>query len=207
MGFGGQQLSTSMLNSSAHLMVDHVLEYPENPGGIGPGRDMRGPNALYRMYDSANGYIFLAAVQEKEWVSLGDILEPYTGLADDPRFSTPAGRQTNDTDLTELLAAVFVKRKGSEWQRDFLAADVACVEVTADFNEPLLMSGVWPRFRIYRRRSPPGVRRPSRLSPAVRFSRSETQAKPGVLCGSATDAVLQEVGYTTDDIDTFRPRG
>jgi crotonobetainyl-CoA:carnitine CoA-transferase CaiB-like acyl-CoA transferase len=207
-GYGGQELSTSMLNSSAHLMVDHVLEYSGNPGGVGPGRDMRGPHALYRMYDSADGYIFLAAVQEKEWVSLADVVKPYIGLADDARFSTPAGRQSNDTDLTELLAAVFAKRTGSEWQRDLLAADVACVEVTAGFNEPLLMSEEFGRASGYI----VDVHHPvfedhPRLSPAVRFSRSETQAKPGVLCGSATDAVLQELGYTTDDIDTLRAAG
>ena len=91
---------------------------------------------------------------------------------------------------------------------DLLAANVACVEVTGGFNEPLLMSEEFGRASGYI----VDVHHPvfedhPRLSPALRFSRSETQAKPGVLCGSATDAVLQELGYTTDNIDTLRVAG
>jgi crotonobetainyl-CoA:carnitine CoA-transferase CaiB-like acyl-CoA transferase len=40
----------------------------------------------------------------------------------------------------------------------------------------------------------------------VRFSRSVTQAKPGVLAGSATDAVLRELGYADGDIADLRSR-
>jgi crotonobetainyl-CoA:carnitine CoA-transferase CaiB-like acyl-CoA transferase len=45
-----------------------------------------------------------------------------------------------------------------------------------------------------------------RLAPVVRFSRSATQAKPGVLAGCATDAVLAELGYRDAEVADLRSR-
>ena len=45
-----------------------------------------------------------------------------------------------------------------------------------------------------------------RLAPLVRFSRSRTRAEPGVLAGSATDAVLRELGHSDANIASLRER-
>jgi crotonobetainyl-CoA:carnitine CoA-transferase CaiB-like acyl-CoA transferase len=45
-----------------------------------------------------------------------------------------------------------------------------------------------------------------RMGPAVRFSRSATQAKGGVLAGEHTDAILTELGYDADRIADLRER-
>jgi crotonobetainyl-CoA:carnitine CoA-transferase CaiB-like acyl-CoA transferase len=44
-----------------------------------------------------------------------------------------------------------------------------------------------------------------RLSPDVRFSRS-AQAKPGTRRGTATESVLQELGYRDDQLADLRAR-
>jgi crotonobetainyl-CoA:carnitine CoA-transferase CaiB-like acyl-CoA transferase len=46
-----------------------------------------------------------------------------------------------------------------------------------------------------------------RLAPYVRFSRSRTQALPGVLAGEQTDAILAGIGRTADEIAELRARG
>jgi crotonobetainyl-CoA:carnitine CoA-transferase CaiB-like acyl-CoA transferase len=45
-----------------------------------------------------------------------------------------------------------------------------------------------------------------RLAPVVRFSRSDTSARAGGLCGDATDTVLSELGYSADRISELRAR-
>jgi crotonobetainyl-CoA:carnitine CoA-transferase CaiB-like acyl-CoA transferase len=88
-----------------------------------------------------------------------------------------------------------------------LAAGVGCVAVTTGAIEDVLQSDDFghtngfvvdvehPVFEVH-----------PRLAPLVRFSRSATQAKGGVLAGNATDAVLGEIGYTPAEIDDLRAR-
>jgi crotonobetainyl-CoA:carnitine CoA-transferase CaiB-like acyl-CoA transferase len=46
-----------------------------------------------------------------------------------------------------------------------------------------------------------------RLAPMVRFSRSQTIAKSGCVCGAHTDAVLTEIGYSDERIAELRAKG
>ncbi|WP_232291849.1 hypothetical protein [Frankia sp. QA3] len=46
-----------------------------------------------------------------------------------------------------------------------------------------------------------------RMDPAVRFSRSATQARGGCLAGEHTEAILHELGYDDARIADLRARG
>ena len=206
-GVGGQALVSSMLLSTAHAMASDVVAFPGAPEPTDPGPDMRGPNARYRMYDAADGWVFLAAPQPREWDDLADALAPYVDLRADPRFATEADRDDNDTALTDVLTAVFATRDQADWQRELTAADVACVAVTTGPPEALLVSDEYGRASGYITDvSHPIFDTHPRLAPIVRFSRSATHAKGGDLCGSATDAVLDELGYTHEQIADLRDR-
>jgi crotonobetainyl-CoA:carnitine CoA-transferase CaiB-like acyl-CoA transferase len=206
-GAGGQQVVASMLLSTAHAMADHVLDVPGAPGGLSAGPEMRGPHARYRIYDTADGWVFLAAPQPGEWEELAHALAPYLDLQADPRFATETDRQINDDRLGEVLAGVFVTRGKDEWQRDLTAADVACVAVTTGPVEGLLMSDQYGRASGYLVDvTHPIFDKHARLAPIVRFSRSTVQAKAGDLCGAATDAVLEELGYTREHIAELRAK-
>lgn len=206
-GAGGQQVVASMLLSTAHAMADHVIDVPGAAGGLSAGPEMRGPAARYRIYDAADGWVFLAAPQPREWDELAEALAPYVDLRADPRFATETDRRANDDGLCELLAGVFIRRGKDEWQRDLTAADVACVAVTTGPVEGLLMSDDYGRASGYLADvTHPIFDEHPRLAPIVRFSRSTVQAKAGVLCGNATDAVLEELGYSRDEIADLRAK-
>jgi crotonobetainyl-CoA:carnitine CoA-transferase CaiB-like acyl-CoA transferase len=206
-GAGGQEMFTSMLHTTAHAMADQVVDYAGSPGGAGPGPDMRGPGALYRIYDAADGWVFLAAPQAGEWDRLVDVLEPYVDLRTDPRFSSPADRRAHDPALTDVLTEVFLTRRKDEWEQDLTAADVACVVVATGLNEPILIAEEFGRASGYIADvCHPVFEDHPRLAPVVRFSRSATQAKPGTLCGTATEKVLQELGYRDEQIADLRAR-
>jgi crotonobetainyl-CoA:carnitine CoA-transferase CaiB-like acyl-CoA transferase len=206
-GAGGQHLISSMLQSTAHAMAGYVVDFPGSPGGIRPGPDLRGPCALYRIYDAADGWIFLAAPQAREWDVLTEALAPYVHLRDDGRFSTEVDREKNDAALAAVLSAVFAMRSRHDWQADLTARDVACVAVTTGPPEALLMSDEIGRASGYISDvTHPVFDEHPRLSPLVRFSRSRTQAKPGGLCGDCTHSVLGELGYTAEQITDLRAR-
>jgi crotonobetainyl-CoA:carnitine CoA-transferase CaiB-like acyl-CoA transferase len=206
-GRGGQHIVSSMLQSTAHAMADHIVDFSTNPGGVAPGSHMRGPGALYRVYDTSDGWVFLAAPQPREWERLAGALAPYVDLGHDPRFATESERRAHDADLSEVLAGVLAQRTKGDWQEELAAADVACVAVTTGPPEALLMSDEIGRAAGYITDiTHPVFDAHPRLAPVVRFSRSATQARPGGLCGDSTDAVLGELGYTSDQVNDLRAR-
>ncbi len=200
-GAGGQQVEASMLLSTAHAMADHVVGVRGSCAGLTAGSEMRGPTALYRIYDAADGWVFLAAPQPGEWDALVEALASYVDLRADVRFATGPDRHINDAALGEVLAGVFVLRGKDDWQRDMAAVDVGCVAVTAGPVEGLLMSEEYGRASGYLVDvTHPVFDEHPRLAPIVRFSRSQVEAKAGDLCGAATDSVLDELGYTSEQI-------
>jgi crotonobetainyl-CoA:carnitine CoA-transferase CaiB-like acyl-CoA transferase len=206
-GGGGQHLTTSMLLTNAHALADHVISFPGCGPAPAPGPDMRGPCALYRLYDASDGWVFLAAPQPEEWNGLVKAMAPYVDLCADPRFETEESRRVHDEALTAVLAAVFPTMGKQRWQELLTACEVACVAVHTGLNEPLLMSDDFGRASGYIA----DVEHPTfgphpRLAPVVRFSRSMTQAKPGTLCGTATQSVLEELGYSEERIADLRAR-
>ncbi|HZP29374.1 MAG TPA: CoA transferase [Acidimicrobiia bacterium] len=207
-GGDGQTISSSMLLTNVHAMAESVVDDGRGLPLPGPGPDLRGPQARYRVYDTADGWVFLAAPSERDWEALVGALRPYVQLDDDDRFASECARQEHDNDLTKVLGAVFADRSADEWERDLLAADVGCVRVTTAPVEQMLQSEEFGRAGGY----VVDVCHPTfddmpRLAPLVRFSRSSTRALPGVLAGNATDAVLRELGYGDDAIAALRERG
>jgi crotonobetainyl-CoA:carnitine CoA-transferase CaiB-like acyl-CoA transferase len=189
-------LLTTMLSTVAHAMSSEIVTYEGSPSAPFADEQLHGFGARYRTYDANDGWVFLAAPSEREWVALTKALAAYVDLASDARFATEADRRANDAALAAVLTDVFASRSKDDWERDLLGADVACVAVTTEPIESMMLSEEFGRASEYIA----DVVHPSfdehpRLAPVVRFSRSRTQAKPGVLAGAHTDAILGELGY------------
>ena len=97
-----------------------------------------GINARYRLYETAEGWVFLAAGAPGEWAGLATALAPYVDLAADPRFADADARRAHDDDLAAILAGVFAGRSAREWEDDLLAQDVGCVAVRESAPEAQL---------------------------------------------------------------------
>jgi crotonobetainyl-CoA:carnitine CoA-transferase CaiB-like acyl-CoA transferase len=207
-GAGGQALASSMLTTVAGALADFVVDVEHGDAHLEPDAELRGPHALYRIYDAADGWVFLAAPQEHEWRRLVRALDDRADLAADERFATAADRRANDAALVEVLQRVFAKADAAAWERELLAAGVACVAVSTEPVEVFLQSeevgraSGWVTEVVH-----PTFDQHLRLAPLVRFSRSATQAKPGVLAGSATDALLAALGFDDAAIGDLRARG
>jgi crotonobetainyl-CoA:carnitine CoA-transferase CaiB-like acyl-CoA transferase len=199
-------VSSSMLATCTHAMVEHVVDYDGAPLPPDPGDGMWGPDPFYRIYPAASGWVFLAAPHSEDWTALVKALAPWSDLASDERFESADSRQRNADELAEALGRIFATRDAAAWERDLLAADVACVQVTTDRIERVLKGEVGQTSGYVVEVTHPTFDRHPRLAPPVRFSRSSTRALPGVLAGSATDEVLTELGYATADIADLRSR-
>ena len=202
-----QYVEVSMIGANAYANADDFFDYEGKPDRAIPDADGFGLNALYRLYEAADGWVFLACPLESEWRPLCDALG-LPDLADDPRFSTPETRQSNDAALAARLASVFATEPAARWEESLSAADVGCVEVEErsmfDFfneDEHVRQNGFTteahhPRFGSF-----------WRYAPVLGFSKTPGSAGGGILRGQHTIPILKELGYSEAEVHALRARG
>lgn len=207
LGADGQELFTSMVNTGAHLMSAQAVDWEGSPGEASVDADLRGLGARYRVYDAADGYVFLAAPTDRDWERLVAALAGEIDLGGDERFVDADARRAADAALADVLAEVFLRRRADDWERDLLAAGVGCVAVDTRGSDAFLLddevgreSGyvvdtVHPTFDEF-----------PRVAPYLTFSRSSTRALPGVLAGQHTDEILAQLGRDAAAIAELRDR-
>ena len=204
-GQTGQEIDATMLNTSTHAMSAQAVMWPEGPKEPEPDAALRGIGALYRIYDAGDGWVFLAAPLPHEWSPLVKALAPFVDLEADERFATEALRKENDAALALVFTDVFARRAPLEWEAELVAADVGCVAVATEGVEAVLADARFGRAHEYLTDTwHPTFDDHPRLSPLVRFSRSATRAEGGVLAGSHTDRVLDELGLNAASIAELR---
>jgi crotonobetainyl-CoA:carnitine CoA-transferase CaiB-like acyl-CoA transferase len=203
-GKGARVMTTSMLSTVAHALSEDLVEYADRPSTPGPDDELHGFNALYRLYQAAEGWVFLAAPQDHEWNMLTAALSGYTDLLDAPCFATAERRREHDADLVKILDGVFRSRPAAEWERELIEADIGCVQVTEQLPEDYLQGDFGRLSGLLVDITHPTFDTVPRLGPLVAFSRSAVTPKGGCLVGQHTDAVLHELGYSADYIQTLR---
>jgi crotonobetainyl-CoA:carnitine CoA-transferase CaiB-like acyl-CoA transferase len=195
-GVPGPEMLTTMIGNMAYMLSDDAFDYADRPSGPQVDDQLLGCGALYRLYETADGWIFLAAPQQKEWAPLVDALAADLDLAADPRFTSAADRAANDTALAQVLAAMFKKQPAAEWERRLTPADVGCVVAHPGPAEDVLMSDEFGRAcGLVTDVVHPIYGEVPRPAPLVRFSRSTTTPQGGCTIGQHTRAVLAEIGF------------
>jgi crotonobetainyl-CoA:carnitine CoA-transferase CaiB-like acyl-CoA transferase len=191
-GAGGQELFSSMLNTGSHAMSAHAVSYPGAPLALVPSAELRGTSPLYRVYEAATGFVFLAAPSLKDRARLSAAL---------------AGRADiggSDDVVATSLAAMFKTKSAYDWESELLPLGIGCVEVSTEIEAKLFDPHFGLASGYVTDVDHPVLEQHIRLAPYIRFSRSQTQALPGVLAGQHTDAILQSLGRTADDIAALR---
>jgi crotonobetainyl-CoA:carnitine CoA-transferase CaiB-like acyl-CoA transferase len=203
----GQELLTSMLCSTAYALSEECIEFADRPEGrTDPQMYGRGP--LYRLYEAAEGWVFLAAPQPREWEPLVRALAPHLDLAADPRFGSPGLRAAHAPALAAELAGVFRRRAARDWERELLAAGVGCVEVAdGPIYRAVMDDAITREAGFLVDVEHPSFGRHRRLGPLARLSLTPCQARPACLLGQHTESLLREFGYSQAEIDELESAG
>ncbi|MBI4496895.1 MAG: CoA transferase [Chloroflexi bacterium] len=205
----GQAVHTTMLVANGYANADEAFDYPGRPPWSVPDADCYGLHALYRLYPARQGWVFLACLFQREWETFCRTVDR-PDLLTDPRFQTEAARQAHDTDLSAELAQVFLTRSAAEWENLLTAADVACVQ--ADRADMGTFFEEDPHVRE-NRLVVPAERAHLRFGDYLRhgglvhFSELAGRYGSGVLAGEHTRPLLQELGYSDEQIDDLWARG
>ena len=204
-GHGGQRILTTMLLSAAHAMSETVVDYGPDLRPPVPDSESYGYGPLYRLYEAADGWIFLAAPAETEWRDLIIAMAPYAPeLGGNPRFSDAKSRRNNAVELADVLSKAFGTRDAADWEHDLVARGLGCVKVETDTMESIYLGEFGQQAGFVDEAISPVFDAYPRIGPLVHFSRSATQALPGCTLGQHSEAILIELGYEADDIDKLR---
>jgi crotonobetainyl-CoA:carnitine CoA-transferase CaiB-like acyl-CoA transferase len=209
-GAGGQKLLTSMLSSVAHSLAEVMVEYEGKPPVATSDAGIHGFNALYRLYETGEEWVFLAAPSEREWRRLtGALGEAGARLAADPRFADIAARKENDEALDRELEAIFRTDAADAWERRLCAVDVACVVAARGPVEANYMDeGSCGQVSGYvTTGNHPILGEMPQLKGLLRFSRCATVTRDAGLVGQDTQRVLGEFGYGEDEIKALSDEG
>jgi crotonobetainyl-CoA:carnitine CoA-transferase CaiB-like acyl-CoA transferase len=138
------------------------------------------------------------ATTDRQWRNLfGALGSPE--LADDPRFDTIAARTANINELYTWLAGVMRTRSTADWRARLDAADVpngGVNDLLGVVRDPYLRDA-----GFFQPVDHPSEGQLSTMPFPVSFSATPSdQNLPPARLGEHTEAVLAELGYTTEEI-------
>jgi len=204
----GQALWSSLINgalytcSDVHLTEDGAADPPKL------NKNLTGLGALYRLYETQDGWIQVAAVQEKHWgpfcqaVGVGE-------LVDDPHFATPDARHRNRTELEDRLEAVFATRTALQWRRALDAAGVpAEIAVNTNDGESVLFDEENLDLGLVSRTQHRDLGRLRQAGRFVTFSEpNRTELRPPPVSGQHSVEIMRWLGYDEPTIEAYIDRG
>ncbi len=174
----GQKILVDMFGANAYANWDDFLDFPGKPERPAVDQEQLGLGPGYRLYECADGWVFLFARSEQ---ALRDL----------------AGRSGPDADLAASLA----RRQVDDLCAELRGPDVFCVPASkgwpADFllNHPLaaveelVVPAAHPEWGEYLRHGP-----------MVRFEQGGSYPGPSV-AGDSTVSLLEELGYPAGQIE------
>ena len=199
---------TSLLNAALYAKGDvHLTENgPIEPPGV--NRSQTGSGPLYRLYETADGWVQIAAVRADDWGPFCTTLG-VSELVDDRRFATPEDRFTRRSELEALLEPAFLKRTALQWRRAFDAAGVpAEVSVDTSDGESVLFDEENIRLGLVADLHHATAGRLRQAGQLMRFSDTPAVVQRAApVRGEHTLQIVRWLGYDEPTINDYTARG
>jgi itaconate CoA-transferase len=201
----GNAVAVSLFDTMTDLM-GYPLTYTQHSGIDQQPLGMSSPAvAPYGAYRTADGQtVVLGTTNNSEWQRLSREILQRNDLADDPRFAHNAGRVAHRAILDDAIGDWCAKHDLEHVQKTADAAGIG----NARYNLPsevLVHPQLAARDRWRQVDTPAGPIAALLPPPVISGYQPVMGAVPGL--GQHTDAVLAELGITTDEIVALRAQG
>jgi crotonobetainyl-CoA:carnitine CoA-transferase CaiB-like acyl-CoA transferase len=204
----GQELWTSLLDGGAVFASDALLVGGEPVPRPRLDKELRGVDALYRLYETQDGWIQIAAFRDRDFAALCTALK-LDHLLDEERFATMRSRHEHQDTLAGELGVRFLTRTSVSWS---LALDDAGVpnEIPLDpkGGEAMLYDADNVELGLTAEYDHPVLGRLRQFGELIGFS--ETPGRiggPPPLVGEHTRDIMEWLGYGATEIDELKAAG
>jgi crotonobetainyl-CoA:carnitine CoA-transferase CaiB-like acyl-CoA transferase len=160
-----------------------------------------GLHPLYRLYETADGWICLAAVSADHWVGLLDALGQ-AAVAEDPQFADAAARAAHADALAALLEPLFRQRSARDLFEALDGRGVPCEIADPDFSSGIYEDPEMKSRGLVVEQQHPKLGRFDHFGRTITFS--DTPGRiwgPPPVVGEHTREIMLEHGYETGEID------
>jgi len=204
----GQAVWTSLINAATYVCSDVYLT--EDGAADPPKLDkaQTGFGALYRLYETQDGWIQVAAVKHQHWPAFCEAVG-HPELVGDVRFATAEARQGNRQVLEALLQDVFMSQTAIQWRRRLhdvgVPAEIAANTVDGEsvlFDEDNLRLGLVAETQHAE------LGRLRQFGNLIRFSDTpSTVLRSPPVPGEHTVEIMRWLGYDQETIDKLLAAG
>ena len=202
---GGQRVDVSLLGSTLAVLVNqaqNAFVTGRAPGRLGNAH----PNIVpYETFATADGEMAVGVGSERQWPRFCEAIG-LSELVADPRFATNGDRVVHRAALRPLIAERLASRSSVEWAAVLDAADVpngAVADVLDAFGSPeaaaLGMAAEVEHPSM-------GVIRQAGIPLTFGATPGSIRTAPPLL-GEHTDEILDELGYTGEEVALLRDSG
>ncbi len=201
----GQSVDGGLALTACLLQSPYFLDYEGYQRSEPEGLDARGFSGLSRLYQAADGWLYLHCPDDSAWDDLTNLSE-FAHLSSDSRFSDAVSRERNDDDLTGALSAVFIADTRQRWIERLAHTGVSVIEniTIPDFHDD-------PHIRkagLVVGREHPGFGKADHLGVVPRLSGTPARlGRPTPVLGAETDEILIEAGYSAGEIAALKATG
>jgi len=198
----GREIDISMLESMVEWMsypMYYAFDGASSPARAGAAHATIYPYGPFPAGDAKT--VMLGLQNEREWAAFCSQVLLAPELATDPRFNSNSKRTAARQELRDIIVAAFSQLTSDEVISRLDAAQIA----NARMND---MSDVWTHPQLQKRNrwvtvDSPAGHIPALLPPGI-SSTSDVRLDAVPALGQHTDALLNELGYSTDAIRELR---
>jgi crotonobetainyl-CoA:carnitine CoA-transferase CaiB-like acyl-CoA transferase len=199
----GQHVRVSMLDAvMSFLWASDMggLTFPDKPMPA-----QKAASFIDLIYQTADGYMTVSTMGNKEWWALSRAFEE-PELLEDPRFKDAAARDANVNDRLELIQSRLLAKTTAQWVEIFDREGVPCApaltRAEAIEHPQVVASGI-----IIEQQHPVAGRlRQTRT--AARFDGTPATDFTGApLLGEHNDTLLSELGFSQEEVAGLREAG
>lgn len=201
----GQFIDVALLDSIMPLLgwtASNLMIGGQDPIPMGNENFTAAPSGTFKTKD---GYINIAANEQKQWEALADTLG-LSELKTDPRFQDREARKKNRYILKDIIEQKLIENTTDYWVKVLIEKDVPCGEILS-LREALNSPQVKHRGTIGEIEVE-GIGKVKLFNLPPKFSKVECKIEtPPPKFSQHTSEILKELGYTDDEIRNFKEKG